>query len=68
MTRVIDAKGLACPQPVVLTAEARKEAVEIIAIVDNQGARDEVLACATCLERLQFRDKLAVGQHPICTP
>lgn len=42
MAKVIDARTLACPQPVVLTKKALEEADEVITIVDNEAARDNV--------------------------
>lgn len=42
MTKVIDARSLACPQPVILTTKALQEADEVITIVDNEPARDNV--------------------------
>lgn len=42
MTRTVDARNLSCPQPVMLTKEALDEADEVITIVDNEAARDNV--------------------------
>lgn len=42
MTRTIDARNLACPQPVVLTKKALEEADNVITIVDNETARENV--------------------------
>jgi len=42
MTRVIDARTLPCPQPVTLTMKALEEADEVVTIVDNETARDNV--------------------------
>jgi len=42
MTRTIDARNLSCPQPVVLTKQALREADEVITIVGNEAARDNV--------------------------
>jgi len=42
MTKVIDARTLTCPQPVILTREALQEEDEVITIVDNETARDNV--------------------------
>jgi selenium metabolism protein YedF len=39
---VIDARGLACPHPVVLTNKAIEEAAELTTIVDNEVARENV--------------------------
>ncbi len=42
MEKTIDARGLACPRPVMLTKEALKGADEVTCIVDNATARDNV--------------------------
>ncbi len=42
MTLTIDARGLACPQPVVLTNNAFDESDEVITIVDDEIARENV--------------------------
>jgi len=42
MAKIVDARTLACPQPVVLTTKALAEADEVITIVDNEAARDNV--------------------------
>ncbi len=39
---VIDCRKLACPEPVILTMKAMKEAEEVVAIVDNDAARENV--------------------------
>jgi len=42
MTTTVDARGLACPQPVILTKKALAEADEVISIVDNEISRQNV--------------------------
>jgi selenium metabolism protein YedF len=42
MTRVVDARTLPCPQPVILTRQALDEADEVVTIVDNDAARENV--------------------------
>ncbi len=42
MTKEIDARGLACPQPVIMTKKAIEEGVNCVVIVDNEAARDNV--------------------------
>lgn len=44
MTRIVDARGLACPQPVILTRQAMAEpdGASIVTIVDNETARHNV--------------------------
>ena len=46
MAKIVDARGLACPQPVILTRDALKEAAEVITIVDNETARANVIRLA----------------------
>ncbi|MDN5345408.1 MAG: hypothetical protein PWQ18_1522 [Clostridia bacterium] len=53
MERVVDARGLACPQPVIQTKRALETLGpdgELVAIVDNEVARDNVLKLARSLE------------------
>jgi selenium metabolism protein YedF len=47
MAKMIDARGLACPQPVVLTSKALAEGDEVITIVDNEAAKENVSRLAT---------------------
>jgi selenium metabolism protein YedF len=42
MTKIIDARNLSCPQPVVLTKKALEEVAEVITIVDNEAAKDNI--------------------------
>lgn len=42
MRFTVDARGLACPQPVVLTNKAFDESDEVTTIVDNETARENV--------------------------
>jgi len=42
MAKIIDARNLSCPQPVVLTKKALEEVDEVITIVDNEAAQDNV--------------------------
>ena len=42
MGRIVDARTLACPQPVLLTKKALEEADEVTTIVDNEAARENV--------------------------
>ena len=46
MKRVIDARGLACPQPVVLTSKAIAETDQVVTIVDNKVAVENVTRLA----------------------
>jgi len=42
MTEIVDARGLSCPQPVILTRKALAAANEVTAIVDNETAKMNV--------------------------
>jgi selenium metabolism protein YedF len=42
MNKIVDARRMSCPQPVMLTAEALNESDVVITIVDNNGARENV--------------------------
>lgn len=48
MTKTIDARGLSCPQPVMMTLEAIKAdgAAELIVLVDNETSRENVCRAA----------------------
>jgi len=42
MSKIIDARGLACPQPVILTRNALQENLSVTTIVDNETALENV--------------------------
>lgn len=42
MAKIVDCRGLACPQPVIRTKRAMAEADELVTIVDNDTARMNV--------------------------
>jgi len=46
MTTIVDARGLPCPQPVILTRKALRESDELTIIVDNEIARQNVTRMA----------------------
>ncbi len=46
MTKTVDARGLSCPQPVILTRNALQESDVVIIIVDNEAARQNVTRMA----------------------
>lgn len=48
MTKTIDARGLSCPQPALLTLEAIKtgQTDEIVVRVDNETAKENVTRAA----------------------
>ena len=46
MAKIVDARGLPCPQPVILTRKALKEEASVTTIVDNETARRNVTRMA----------------------
>ena len=42
MAKIVDARNLPCPQPVILTIKALEEGDEVTTIVDNEGALENV--------------------------
>ena len=46
MTKTVDARGLACPQPVILTRNALQESDAVVTIVDNETALHNVTRMA----------------------
>lgn len=48
MSKIVDAKGLSCPQPVILTLNAIKKAAdsELIILVDTDTAKENVSRAA----------------------
>ncbi|HHY36391.1 MAG TPA: sulfurtransferase-like selenium metabolism protein YedF [Firmicutes bacterium] len=69
MEREVDARGLACPQPVICTKKALEEigAGTVITLVDNLVARDNVLKLARSLgcraEVKEREDGFAIHIH-----
>ena len=47
MSKIVDARGLVCPQPVILTGKALKESDTVTVIVDDETPRDNVSRIAT---------------------
>jgi selenium metabolism protein YedF len=47
MTKIVDTRGLSCPQPVILTRRALAKVDEVTVIVDNDAARTNVSRMAT---------------------
>jgi len=59
MTQEIDARGLACPQPVIMTKKAIDAGEDCTVIVDNEAARDNVCRMAKsqgCETNVEERD------------
>jgi selenium metabolism protein YedF len=46
MTRTVDARGLPCPQPVILTRNALQDSAVVLTIVDNETAQQNVTRMA----------------------
>lgn len=48
MTKTIDARGLSCPQPVLMTLDEIKAgaAVELVVMVDNDASKENVSRAA----------------------
>jgi selenium metabolism protein YedF len=42
MSRLVDARGLACPQPVILTRKAMEESADVTTVVNSVSSRDNV--------------------------
>ena len=49
MTKTVDARGLSCPQPVLMTLNEIKagQADEILVMVDNEASKENVCRAAT---------------------
>lgn len=47
MPKIVDARGLACPQPVILTKKALEDVDNVTTIVDNDAAVENVLRLAS---------------------
>jgi selenium metabolism protein YedF len=59
MKKAIDARGLACPEPVMLAKRAIEDGGECIIVVDNEAARDNVCRMSKskgCTETVQESD------------
>ncbi len=72
MTREIDARGLACPQPVLLTKKALEDHSEIVVIVDNETAQENVKrmaqsqGCEVTIERRDGDINLLISKGCSC--
>lgn len=64
MKHDIDARGLTCPQPVILTRTAMKENSEIEILVDNQTALENIRRLAES-SGWNFEDTIADGHYKI---
>ena len=72
MTREIDARGLSCPQPVILTKKALQDHSEIVVIVDNETAQENVKrmaqsqGCEVTIERREGDIHLMISKGCSC--
>jgi selenium metabolism protein YedF len=67
MTKIVDARGKACPQPVILTKKALEEgATDLVILVDNETACNNVsnlaekMGCQISVERADSDFKVSV--------
>jgi tRNA 2-thiouridine synthesizing protein A len=62
MSEIVDARGLSCPQPVLLTLEKLKSLTqgELVVLVDTDTSRENVLRAAAS-QGWQARDVRAEG-------
>jgi len=58
MTGMVDARGLACPQPVILTRRALAESADLLVVVTSEASRNNVRRIAEKLGR-----KVMVGKR-----
>ena len=59
MDKIVDARNLSCPQPVVLTTKALAETDSVVTIVDNEAAMQNVLRLAksqACAATVKHKD------------
>lgn len=71
MTTTVDARGLACPQPVIQTRKAMEQGEQVLALVDNDTARANVERMArkagwdvkVVPEGNEFRLELSAGEQ-----
>jgi len=72
MKRIVDARGLACPQPVVLTGKALASAAEVTVIVDNPVAVENVTRLARSkgfsVEKSEKADGIYLSLHRTDAP
>jgi selenium metabolism protein YedF len=65
MAKVIDAKGLACPQPVLLTKKALEQEDTVTVIVDNEPAVENIKRLGTTMGCTIQTDKKEDGAFQI---
>jgi selenium metabolism protein YedF len=72
VSKIVEARGLACPQPVILTRNALQESDTVVTIVDNETAKGNVSRMAAkqgCLVNVEEREDgiyvhLTRGEEP----
>jgi len=63
MTKIVDARGLSCPQPVLMTLKEMEslEKGEIVVLVDNDTAKENVARAVASkgwkVEQIQTKEK-----------
>lgn len=65
MATIIDAKGLACPQPVLLTKKALEQENEVTVIVDNEPAVENIKRLGNKLGCVLHTEKKGEGTFQI---
>jgi len=65
MKEIIDAKGLACPQPVILTKKALEQQEKVTVIVDNEPAVENIRRLGTKMGCTLHTDKKDDGTFHI---
>ena len=76
MDKTVDARGLACPQPVILTRQAMAEVGQVVTLVDSETsmtnvsrmARKAGWAVEVAQEGEQFRIEMVQGQAAAAAP
>ncbi|MBU0492697.1 MAG: sulfurtransferase-like selenium metabolism protein YedF [Chloroflexi bacterium] len=80
MSEIIDARGLPCPQPVILTKQALLAHADVVCIVDNETAQHNVTRMATKIGRppavenqddgiyLRFPPEVEAGADAVAEP
>jgi len=72
MAKVVDARGMPCPQPVIMTRNALQESDAVTTVVDNETAQHNVTRMAEkagCTVRVEQRDAgiylhISKGEEP----
>src|SRR5512136_256210 len=65
MAKIIDAKGLACPEPVILTKKALEQENKVTVIVDNEPAVENIRRLGTTMGCTLQMEKKEDGTYQI---